>query len=233
MDSNKSNPKISEMVSFQKELNDSTNGLSWESGKTQNNKVINWKRCIYMETAELIDSYPWKHWKNINDEADIENIQTELVDIWHFILSIAIQDLPIQQISPLLTEISKKFKFNEKDKYQGNSIDEAIEPYENLMGIALSKESPSIKYIEQLASTFFTCCVHAGLSIDRLHKIYLAKNCLNSFRQLNGYKEGTYQKNWNGTEDNVVMHKLINNMPELNRELLIKQLGIEYAKVTK
>lgn len=233
MDSNKLNSKISEMVSFQKELNDSTNGQGWEAGKTQNNKIINWKRCIYMETAELIDSYPWKHWKNINDEADIENIKTELVDIWHFILSIAIQSLPINDVRQLLTKAGNKFKFDEHKKDQSDSIDREIEPYENLMFISLSKDNSSIKHIEQLANAFFICCVHAGLSIDELYTIYIAKNCLNSFRQLNGYKEGTYQKNWNGSEDNAVMHQLINSMPELNRELLIEQLGIEYAKVAK
>lgn len=233
MDSNKLNSKISEMVSFQKELNDSTNGQGWESGKTQNNKVINWKRCIYMETAELIDSYPWKHWKNINSGADMENIKTELVDIWHFILSLAIQILPINEVSPLLTKICKKFKFDENKNHQSNSIDDELEPYENLMLVSLSKDRASVKYIEQLTNAFFTCSVHAKLSIDELHTIYIAKNCLNSFRQLQGYKEGTYHKNWNGVEDNVVMHQLINSMPELNRELLIQQLGIEYAKVTK
>ena len=37
-----------------------------------------------MEVAELIESTPWKHWKNINSDPDMNNIHVELVDIWHF-----------------------------------------------------------------------------------------------------------------------------------------------------
>jgi hypothetical protein len=48
--------KILIMLQLQNQLNDSTNGDEWTKGLTKNNKVINWKRCIYMECAEMIDS---------------------------------------------------------------------------------------------------------------------------------------------------------------------------------
>ncbi|MBN2607251.1 MAG: dUTP diphosphatase, partial [Thiotrichales bacterium] len=48
------------MLSMQAALNEMTNGANWRSGKTALGKVIDWRRCIVMETAELIDSYPWK-----------------------------------------------------------------------------------------------------------------------------------------------------------------------------
>ena len=57
--------KIKEMFLMQQRLNDETNGLGWEDGYTKNGKLISWKRCIYMECAELIDSFAWKHWKNM------------------------------------------------------------------------------------------------------------------------------------------------------------------------
>ncbi len=49
------------MLKLQQKLNDETNGLNWENGYTKEGKLISWRRCIYMECAELIDSFAWKH----------------------------------------------------------------------------------------------------------------------------------------------------------------------------
>jgi dimeric dUTPase (all-alpha-NTP-PPase superfamily) len=76
--------KLEEMFLLQKQLNDNTNGPNWELGINKFDKEINWLRCIHMEVSELIESTPWKHWKNIAADPDLENIHIELVDIWHF-----------------------------------------------------------------------------------------------------------------------------------------------------
>ena len=73
--------KVFEMLELQQQLNDATNGEGWEKGITKNGKLIDWKRCSYLECAELIESYPWKHWKNIDAEPDYANIKIEAVDI--------------------------------------------------------------------------------------------------------------------------------------------------------
>jgi hypothetical protein len=70
----------------QQKLNDTTNGLIWTEGATKEGRQISWLRCIYMEAAEAIDSFNWKHWKNIESEPDLDNAKVELVDIWHFIM---------------------------------------------------------------------------------------------------------------------------------------------------
>jgi hypothetical protein len=55
----------------------------------------------------------------------------------------------------------------------------------------------------------------------------VAKNVLNRFRQDNGYKEGSYQKTWNGKEDNVVMLELLDEkMPTPNE--LYEKLSSKY-----
>ena len=60
--------QIEQMFALQKQLNDSTNGEIWIKGLTKENRKISWYRGIYMEVAEAIDSFNWKHWKNINDQ---------------------------------------------------------------------------------------------------------------------------------------------------------------------
>jgi hypothetical protein len=57
-------------------------------------------------------------------------------------------------------------------------------------------------------------CNHYGLTITKLHRLYVAKGVLNIFRQDNGYQEGTYVKVWGGKEDNTYI-SMIAGMPEV------------------
>ena len=45
-----------------------------------------WYRAIWVECAELLDHYGWKWWKK--QTPDVDQITLELVDIWHFGLSL-------------------------------------------------------------------------------------------------------------------------------------------------
>ena len=83
--------QIEQMFLLQMQLNDQTNGQVWIKGYTKENRQISWYSGIYMEVAEAIDSFNWKHWKNIDDEPDWDNIRVELVDIWHFVMSESIR----------------------------------------------------------------------------------------------------------------------------------------------
>ncbi len=93
--------KILQMLELQQQLNDATNGEGWEKGVTKNGKIIDWKRCSYLECAELIESYPWKHWKNIDAQPDYANIKIEAVDIWHFIMSQGLEDYKMQNLGSI------------------------------------------------------------------------------------------------------------------------------------
>ena len=44
---------------------------------------------------------------------------------------------------------------------------------------------------------------------DSLYSAYVGKNVLNFFRQDNGYKDGSYVKNWAGKEDNEHLVELV------------------------
>ena len=53
---------------------------------------------------------------------------------------------------------------------------------------------------------------HLDMPFDELYEIYIGKNVLNMFRQDNGYKEGTYNKVWNGREDNEYLADIIKTL---------------------
>lgn len=143
-----------------------------------------WYRAIWVECAELLDHYGWKWWKKQTPDAD--QVKLELVDIWHFGLSI------------LLLE-----SYNEVE------IAAAVEQ-------ELSRATPSGDFREDLeaftlatlqsksfdVASFATLMSGIDLSFDELYTRYVGKNVLNFFRQDNGYQDGSYRKQWGGKEDN-------------------------------
>lgn len=222
---------INEMLSMQNALNEMTNGASWRSGQTQLGKVIDWRRCIVMESAELIDSYPWKHWKAVDAQTDIENVRVELVDIWHFLLSLALENLDSDKVSTILNKALTDSADTEFD-LATLSVIEQVRIHEIMMAIALQGVEVSDEYLAALAEAFFNSCKVAGLNFDELYQIYMAKNVLNKFRQDHGYKEGSYIKEWNGKEDNVVMFEIISQMQTFSGDELYIGLKESYSLIS-
>jgi dimeric dUTPase (all-alpha-NTP-PPase superfamily) len=50
--------------------------------------VLNYTRAMQQELAELIDSVPWKWWAKYQ-KFDQQNARVEVVDLFHFLISIA------------------------------------------------------------------------------------------------------------------------------------------------
>lgn len=222
--------KIAEMMALQQSLNDMTNGENWEAGITKNGKKINWQRCIYMECAETIDSFSWKHWKDIQAETDWENIKIEVVDIWHFVMSLALQEYKQKEIGSIEDLVSciaslPHYTLLIQEEELG-SEDEVMELVEAVMFDSLEKSLNLSKLLED----FFILVSQSGLNLDSLYKLYIGKNILNSFRQDNGYKDGSYVKVWNGEEDNVVMSRILDESNDITVKELYKKLSLEYKK---
>ncbi len=222
---------VKQMLLLQQQLNDATSGTGWEEGVTNKGKPIDWRRCIYLEAAELVDSYPWKHWKNIEAQADYENIKIEIVDIWHFVMSEALRDYKINRKGDIdaLTNAIEKLKnysnFKSIIKKIPLDIFKQIESIENFIKSLFLYEDVS-KWIDD----FFKMAYDLGIDLDELYKLYIGKNILNRFRQDHGYKEGQYVKNWHGDEDNVVMQRIMAENHPLTPEKLYELLETEYPK---
>ena len=202
--------KIKQMLLMQQRLNDETNGSGWENGSTKDGKLISWRRCIYMECAELIDSFSWKHWKNINAAPDVENIKIELADIWHFIMSLFLENHHGQMdFDALAHEIVASTLFGEfcKEAYDINAYNQ----YEiiNEIEIIINETSKNAVNFENLLKNYFALCLKCGVNLCVLFELYMGKNVLNKFRQDHGYKDGNYKKTWDGKEDNMVLSELL------------------------
>lgn len=169
---------INEMLEMQSVLNEMTNGTDWRNGKTALGKVIDWRRCIVMETAELIDSYPWKHWKAVNAQTDIENVRVELVDIWHFLLSLALENFESENASELLNKALVVSNESQSISSELSAI-EQVRIHETMMRTALESVQVSESYLSALTIAFFNSCKVADLDFAQLYQIYMAKNVLN------------------------------------------------------
>jgi len=222
--------QILQMLELQQQLNDATNGENWEEGITKNGKKIDWRRCIYLEAAELIESYPWKHWKNIDAKPDYENIKIELVDIWHFVMSEALRLYKVNNLGNI-EELSQNIMAMQSYKNLENPKDSELDSYEQ---IALVEEMMRVLFcsddIDQLINSFLEVTSKLGLNLSTLYALYIGKNILNKFRQENGYKDGSYIKTWNGQEDNVVMRNFLSNRYDITPNELYEALWLAYPK---
>ena len=57
-----------------------------EAGRTE--WVLNYTRAMQQELAELVDSVPWKWWAKYQ-KFDEQNARVEVVDLFHFLVSLA------------------------------------------------------------------------------------------------------------------------------------------------
>jgi len=214
---------IKEMFALQQKLNDETNGIGWENGYTKNDRIINWKRCIYMESAELIDSFNWKHWKDINKATDWENATIEIVDIWHFVMSLLLEDYKLNSrgdIDRLVKDVLDVHGFERFSKEPDNRENaDTMELINDIESIIHMTTTSNTDLFDGLLKEYFTMSLKCGVNLKVLYKFYIAKNVLNQFRQDNGYKDGTYKKVWGTKEDNEVMLEILNDNPLGAKEL--------------
>ena len=81
--------KLEEIFAMQAELNkrigvdtsnmDEADKIKW---------TLNYSRALQQENAELVDSVPWKWWAKYQ-KFDVQNARVEVVDMLHFLVSLA------------------------------------------------------------------------------------------------------------------------------------------------
>lgn len=209
-------PLIKEMFELQDKFNEYTT-RNWKEAN------LEWSRAIWLECAEAVDSLDWKWWKH--KEPDLDNLKVEMVDIWHFVMSYIIvnhpemanapENDPLFFPMPVETDIS------------------TIRMIEDLASLALEDHNPDKRY---MVFIFMHIWRSMGFDVSQLYQAYIIKNCLNKFRQDNGYKDGTYRKvvEFRGeqVEDNVVAYTLANELgaEEGLFDKLYQALKTEYNK---
>jgi dimeric dUTPase (all-alpha-NTP-PPase superfamily) len=257
------------MLALQAKLNTETNGAIWITGVTNKGRNINWLKCISMEAAEMMDCFPWKHWKDINSSSDIENFKVEVVDVWHFALSgileyIASNDFVLsedfseeeKQNATFEDVINFAIKASDKVPTYAEFVMTNYESLEETFAVHQTNDT-ILRLVEDLSFNLmlnpgdlgslyqiqYVAEKAWGFSFQQMYNLYIGKNALNAVRTENGYKEGTYIKNWNTSElnktvieDNVIMRQLVANVDVdtiSSYEEIKDALIVSYTEVTK
>jgi dimeric dUTPase (all-alpha-NTP-PPase superfamily) len=190
------------------------------------NAAYPYLRAIVVEGAEAMEHHGWKWWKK--QDCDLGQLQMELVDIWHFTLSHILLEVKGDHelaTKSLLSEFNEgqAVKFDNKT-YIINDLD-LISKIELEIGLAAAGRIS----VPLFAALLSDC----QMDWKELYCQYVGKNVLNFFRQDNGYKEGTYDKHWNGREDNEhlveVMTGIDSEHPEF-QHILYESLKDRYSK---
>jgi dimeric dUTPase (all-alpha-NTP-PPase superfamily) len=153
-----------------------------------------WYRAIWIECAELMDHHGWKWWKK--QTADREQVILELIDIWHFGLSSLLQQESDKEKLAAQLQLAMSAPEVETD---------FLKSVEVFAQVALERRGFD-------ATRFAGLLVQMDVSFNRLFQSYVGKNVLNFFRQDKGYKEGSYQKVWQGKEDNVHLVEILESL---------------------
>jgi len=169
--------QLANMLELQNDMNSKVHA-EWRE------QDFEWYRAIWVESAELLDHYGWKWWKK--QTPDVDQIALELVDIWHFGLSLLL--LKGHSVENITAIVEKEFS---SIKSSGDFAADLEQFTEN----TLSTKDFDLSGFARLM---------AGINMDfeTLYIGYVGKNVLNFFRQDHGYQDGTYQKLWGGIEDN-------------------------------
>ncbi|MDZ4198383.1 MAG: dUTPase [Kiritimatiellia bacterium] len=86
--------------------------------------ILNYCRAMSQETAELIDSVPWKWWAKYQTY-DKQNARIEVVDLFHFLISLAqVVGLSAQDVHDLYV---KKHRLNVQRQKNGYQVKDATD----------------------------------------------------------------------------------------------------------
>ena len=189
----------------------------------------NWHRAIQVEGVEAIEHHGWKWWKK--QGCDMAQLRMELVDIWHFILSAAIQEkhgnvaLAKMEMLSELNLHQKSVQFD--NQYYMLAQMKLLEKLDLLVGLAAAKRTN--------LALFESLLLDCGMDWTGLFKQYVGKNVLNVFRQDHGYKAGTYIKIWGGREDNEHLVEVLETV-DLDsddvRDALYQALKTRYSAIS-
>ena len=187
-------------------------------------------RAVIVEASEAMEHYGWKWWKN--QKCDMSQVQMELVDIWHFILSEILLNTQgdIETAALLLdADLSDNQQVFLVDGTEFHlDVMDFVEKLELTIALAVLDDF-SVSLINSLM-------VDCNFTWQDMFTAYVGKNVLNMFRQDHGYKEGTYVKVWHGREDNEHLTEIlqsVNTDAEDIEEVLFKKLQEVYATVTE
>lgn len=150
----------------------------------------NFRLAAKMEAAEAIDHIGYKWWQN--QEPNMAQARMECVDIMHFVLSDLLNTSHTQESLQSEAEFFTSRYHNWHQRIQPDH------PHDALQRVMQEPCLPTVLYV----------MFSLDYSFDDLYRDYIGKAALNQFRWEHDYS-GSYQKMWQGREDNEHLTELL------------------------
>ena len=190
-------------------MQDELNTYIHPEWKTQG---FNWNLAIIDECMEIHGHLGWKWWKKGYNqgltEANKKQVQLEVIDILHFILSYEIQ------LGTNEGRLKAGLNYTPQIRYQNFTVD-----YHTDVAISACAE-------DDLSICGWANLAHSvDLTEKEILETYTQKYVLNKFRQDHGYKDGSYVKEWTMQNDFMQLYKLEDNEVLTNVVIWLKATG--------
>lgn len=216
---------IEQLMKSQDDLNKVYAGEEWA---TKNYDFLGYAA---VETAELLNHHGGMfHYRK--QEPDWPQIEMELVDILHFLLSAAVQcDVPSKLIKSSCVETVANNAVPELGKWY-NGVPELGKW---LMLVCIDEDLTSTSQITKAFGAFSGLVTACNFTLEHIFNKYQLKYTLNRFRIANGSVTGEYKKVWaDGREDNEHLQELaaraFNQITgEYNLDMLTELLQQRYS----
>lgn len=232
--------KIIQMLQLQDKFN-SVVDADWRNDLNRSDCL-----AIAMEAAELVEHLGWKWWKH--QVSNPKQAQMELVDIWHFLMSDIIRGISKEEIAELKHDDFLIKNLVTELSYLADGIDGIKKEHihwqqlrlatmlmtsagANVVEFGLLDEGVNIPTTDSIMYSFTQLLYLLNMNFDVLYQWYIGKNALNHFRQSNGYKDGSYIKEWNGKEDNEYLVDIVETLAQTgSSELFDETLALMQAE---
>lgn len=210
------------------------------------NPKMNYINAIIDESGEFLGStgYEWWKAKQLSPKDEMNQI-TEYIDIYHFLLSLSIKCLGVEDTEKIIASIVKEstnHEFVHFDKYDylaqvlkssagvhltlkrldlalfGGEGDKKLMDFsnectkrdiQNFLNIGERFQNIMKNELIDAFRGFFSLGKKLNLTVEETDNLYILKYALNVTRKNNGYKEGTYNKEWRSlagmVEDNYIV----------------------------
>lgn len=199
--------RISRQLADMAEMQDRHNRLVHPRWRGQGHAYY---RAVWVECAELLDHFGWKWWKR--QQADLEQVKLEIIDIWHF-------------------GLSELLRANQLDERLAARLAAAL-ARDGTVDFRAAIEKLALKSLatKQFDTEAFVTLMRAlPMTFDELYRGYVAKNILNAFRQEHGYQDGSYRKRWHdGREDNEHLVEIVASL-DADADSFVADLGTAIA----
>lgn len=209
-------------------MQDQLNSYIHPEWKKQN---FDWNFAIIDECREIKEHLGWKWWKENYQcgltDANRKQVQLEVIDILHFVLSIAVD-----------TQVSVK----RACRWLNFGAEDIPDTLDTIVDTLLSH---SIYGRAEIFDAWTALAILSGLTTEQVIETYTQKFVLNKFRQDHGYKDGSYCKEWKFEhyigddllpyfqEDNEVLAEIVAFMQDAGKDTtdeqaLYKELELLY-----